>query len=46
MGEHGGDTASREALRSSLANLFGDEDGAGDILEHVLTIETGEVSSL
>jgi len=35
----------KEILTAKLANLLGFEDGASDVLEHLLTIETDEASS-
>jgi hypothetical protein len=37
--------ASREILTRQLATLLGFDDGADGVLEHLLTIESGEVSA-
>jgi hypothetical protein len=39
------EAASREILTRQLATLLGFDDGADDVLEHLLTIESGEVSA-
>ena len=36
----------RNILLQELSNLLGFEDGASDVLEHLLTIESSEVGSL
>jgi hypothetical protein len=39
------EAASREILTRQLATLLGFDDGADGVLEHLLTIESGEVSA-